>query len=169
MAVFHDRDLQRLDWQLLRNGPVSLYYRPNIIAHDIAWLTNHGYRIHRFDCRSWQTSTDMHLALATELGFPDYYGHNLHALNDCLSDLQIPDASGCVLVFLHYDQVTRHLPALAWPVLDILATQARSFLLFGQRLITLIQSDDPEICFDAVGACPIMWNSREWLDKNRGL
>ena len=37
------------------------------------------------------------------------------------------------------------------------------------RLLTLAQSDDPRIEFEPVGAHPVIWNPREWLDKNRGL
>ncbi|MBQ7519875.1 MAG: barstar family protein [Clostridia bacterium] len=36
---------------------------------------------------SWRTSRDAHDALARALSFPDYYGHNLDALHDCLTDL----------------------------------------------------------------------------------
>jgi RNAse (barnase) inhibitor barstar len=169
MAVFRDDDLQRLDWRLLLHGPIALYYHPDVLAEDSAWLANHGYLITHFDCRTWQTHEDMHSAFAAQLAFPDYYGRNLDALNDCLSDLVIPDESGRALVFSHYDQLARQLPDVAWPVLDILATQARYFLLFGQRLIALIQSDDPQITFDPVGACPVSWNGREWLNTNRGL
>jgi hypothetical protein len=42
-------------------------------------------------------------------------------------------------------------------------------LLFGRRLLTLAQCDDPRAAFDPVGAHPALWNPREWLDKNRGL
>src|SRR5438876_1591342 len=103
MAVFRDDDLQRLDWRLLLQGPITLYYRPEVLTEDIAWFANHGYLINHFDCRTWETSADMHAALAAELAFPDYYGRNLNALNDCLSDLLIPDESGRALVFSHYD------------------------------------------------------------------
>ena len=32
-------------------------------------------------------SEDFHAILARELSFPPYYGHNLDALHDCLTDL----------------------------------------------------------------------------------
>jgi RNAse (barnase) inhibitor barstar len=169
MAVFHDGAFQRLDWNLLRHGPIALYYRPDVLAEDVTWLIQHDYIINQFDCQIWQSPDDLHQALATELAFPDYYGRNLAALNDCLSDLAIPDPGGRVLVFAHYDQVARQWPEMAWHVLDIIADQSRSFLLFGRRLIALIQTDDPQLVFDPVGACPVSWNSREWFNKNRGL
>ena len=36
---------------------------------------------------SWRTARDAHEALARGLSFPDYYGHNLDALHDCLTEL----------------------------------------------------------------------------------
>ena len=36
---------------------------------------------------AWHTARDAHDALAQALRFPDYYGRNLDALHDCLTDL----------------------------------------------------------------------------------
>ena len=46
MAIFrNDEDLQRLDWELLQNGAVTLYVRPEVLAEDIEWLKRHDYRV----------------------------------------------------------------------------------------------------------------------------
>ncbi len=36
---------------------------------------------------NWKTPKDAHLALQEALGFPEFYGRNLDALHDCLTDL----------------------------------------------------------------------------------
>lgn len=36
---------------------------------------------------AWRSEQDAHRALADALHFPGYYGHNLDALHDCLTDL----------------------------------------------------------------------------------
>lgn len=169
MAVFRKRNSQRLDWALLQNGPITLYYRPTILESDLTWLRAHDYHIDPLDCARWQTADDLHTAIAAQLAFPDYYGRNLAALNDCLRDLSIPEESGRVLVFHRYDAFAARFPDLAWHILDIVAVQARYFLLFGRRLMALVQSNDPQIAFSAVGACPVRWNRKEWGSKNRDL
>ena len=35
---------ERLDLTLLQNSPVILFYRPELLAADLAWLETHGYR-----------------------------------------------------------------------------------------------------------------------------
>ena len=171
MAVFRDDadDFQRLDYALLQNGSISLYYRTELLAENVGWLAAHGYRIDNFDCTAWQSKQDMLAAFASSLEFPEYFGQNLDALNDCLSDVDVLQTGGRVLVFHRYDAFAVKMPEIAWTVLDIIETNSRRFLLFGQHLITLLQSDDPQIQFNAVGGCPIMWNNQEWLNKNRGL
>ncbi|HLM62072.1 MAG TPA: barstar family protein [Pyrinomonadaceae bacterium] len=171
MAAFRDDpdDFQQLDYALLQNGSINLYYRPKLLAEDVEWLATHNYQIDNFDCTAWQTEEDMYSAFATTLDFPDYFGRNLAALNDCLRDIEVPKEGGRVLVFNCYDAFAAKMPEVAWHVLDILETNSRTYLLFGRRLLTLLQSNDPEIQFKSVGACPVSWNNREWLKKNRGL
>ena len=41
----------------------------------------------RLDAKKLQTKTDAHPYLKEMLSFPDYYGNNLDALFDCLTDL----------------------------------------------------------------------------------
>src|SRR4029434_442392 len=92
-------DFQRLDWSLLQNGATTLYLRPEFLAEDVEWLETHDYQIDRFECSAWIDESKMHEALSSGLGFPAYYGRNLDALNDCIIDIEIPEASGRVLIF----------------------------------------------------------------------
>jgi RNAse (barnase) inhibitor barstar len=170
MAIFRDdaNPWNQLDWRLLQNGPVSLYARPDFLAEDLAWLAANHYAIDRFDCRTWTTAAAVHAALSSALSFPDYYGENLDALNDCLSTLAIPDVNGRVLVFEHFDVPAHASVGLATGVLDIVAGQARQHLLFGRRLLALVQTDDPKLAFERIGSTAVTWNPREWLAAARG-
>ena len=72
-------------------------------------------------------------------------------------------------MFRRYDSFARSQPQLAQTILDSIETSSRRFLLTGRRLLALVQSDDPRIRFERVGAVPVTWNPREWLDSDRGL
>jgi hypothetical protein len=49
----------------------------------------------------------------------------------------------------------------------MIAWQSREWLVFGKRLIGIVQSDDPHIEFDKVGGYHPFWNGREWLTESR--
>ena len=171
MAVFEQRpeEWNRLDFRLLRDQPVTLYHEQAVLGDDLGWFEKQGYKSYRLDASSWSTADCFHDEVSRTLEFPAYYGRNLDAFNDCLSDLEVPTAGGVVLVFVGFDKVVTRLPSLAWRVLDIIARHSRQRLLFGARLLALVQSDDPDIQLNAVGATGVGWNPREWLKKDRGL
>jgi RNAse (barnase) inhibitor barstar len=169
MASFGDdpSEWQRLDWRLLLHGPIALYYRPAILDEDVAWLQSANYQIDEFDAARWASAEIFHAEIARQLRFPAYYGRNLDAFNDSLSDIDVPLDGGRCLVFRHFDAVARRDPPFAQAILDIIGTQSRHFLLRGRRFLALAQCDDPRATFEPVGACPVWWNPREWLDSNR--
>lgn len=169
MAVFHGDDFNRLDWRLLQNGAISLYCQLPILQEDVAWLVNHGYLLHEFDCTTWVSQSDFHDALSATLKFPDYYGRNIAAFNDCLGDIEIPEEGGTVLVFHRFDRFAAYESEFAEWVLDDIQQNSRRLSLWGRRLLALLQSDDPRLQCRPVGACTPRWNHREWLNKARGL
>lgn len=102
------------------------------------------------------------------------FGQNLDAVNDCLSDVasgdygRHPDAAGLVVVLVAFDSFAALDRKTAQSLLDIFASQARRALLIGHRLICLVQSNDPGLRFDPVGATPVLWNDAESNDSQRG-
>jgi hypothetical protein len=179
MSVFSGdpSEWQRLDWQLLQNGAVALYFSPDVLSEDLLWLRGHGYEVHEFDCERWTSEEHVHKDFKQVLKFPDYYGSNFDALSDCFSDLPVPSEGGGALVFHRYDSYAKSAGAArvdsgetrAEIILDIIAKASRFFLLTGIRLVALVQSDDPRIEFKRIGCTSALWNPREWLDKKRGL
>jgi RNAse (barnase) inhibitor barstar len=154
MAAFSDdpETFDRVDWRLLQNGPVTLYWRPEYLREDVEWLETHGYIIHRFDVMDWDDLEKMHGEFQSKLAFPNYYGKNLDALNDCLSDVEIPDDAGAALTFAHFDSLVAVHPTVAAALLDILADNSRRAMLFGKRLIALVQTDSPDFRTGPIGA-----------------
>ncbi|HXI71911.1 MAG TPA: barstar family protein [Verrucomicrobiae bacterium] len=168
MPFFRQEDLGRLDWRLLQNGFINLYWRINYLDEDVQKLEELNYRIARFDCSSWKTMDESAVDISSKLNI-QWNGKSLDALNDLLTDIDIPFESGFVLVFSKYDLFQKLEPKTSWPILDILASNGRLHLLFGKRLICMVQVDEPTLNFQPVGAQAVLWNPREWLNKDRGL
>lgn len=165
----------QLDFLLLRNTFVTMFWDTTILEPTVAWLGDHGYHVVPIDAAEWTDEADLHRDIAAALDFPDYYGENLDALNDCLRDVvscdygNDADATGFVLVLHHYDGFAAAAPRVAHAVLDIFADRARGALLIGRRMMCLVQSDDPRLTFPPVGAAPVLWNDAEWMNASRGL
>ncbi|WP_327425459.1 barstar family protein [Streptomyces sp. NBC_01707] len=160
--------------EYMGNTFVTLFWRQRLLNQAVQRLEDRDFRVVRLSAGQWSTEQDMHRAIAAALQFPDYYGHNLDALNDCLGDVACyggyddsAEGAGLVLAFTDYDRFAGACPRAAQVVLDIIADRARRAAVLQRRLICLVHSNDPDIQFDPVGAMPVMWNSDEWLDSNR--
>jgi RNAse (barnase) inhibitor barstar len=167
MAVFQKNpdEWQRLDWRILQNGWTSLYWQQSILDNDLDWFKKENYNIVDFDCTKWTDTNQIHKDLKNLLGFPDYYGGNFNALNDCLSDLEIIE-TGLIIIFRHFQIVDED---IAYSLLDIFARNSRLHNLFGKRLLTLVQVDNPKFEIKAVGSYEVLWNGAEWLNSKRSL
>jgi RNAse (barnase) inhibitor barstar len=160
-------EVQRLDWKLLERGAIALYFRSSVLAADLGWFRQQNYVIHELDAARWTAPEAFHSDVQRVLGFPSYYAKNLASWVDCLAEVAVPDESGMALAFRRYDVFAKAQPQLAQTVLDSIESTSRRFLLTGRRLMALVQSDDPRIRFERVGAMPVTWNPREWLDADR--
>jgi RNAse (barnase) inhibitor barstar len=171
MVSFRDdpEEWQRLDWQILQNSAVALYFEPSVLRADISWFEAQRYRVLSFDARPYGSCEALLTALGGLLSFPEHFGRNLAAFNDCLSDVAVPDDGGLLLVMHHFDSFSATARREAQALLDICAHQSRRFLLIGRRFLLFAHSDDPRVDFEPVGATPVMWNPKEWLNSSRGL
>ena len=164
-----------VDFRLVRNTFVTMFWRSSLLGETVGWLRSHGYEVAEFDAGSWASAGDMLDHLAERLQFPGYFGRNLDALNDCMRDVASreygwpADAAGLVIVLGAFDAFAAADRRTAQIMLNIIADQARSAILIGNRIICLVQSDDPQLSFEPVGAVPVLWNDAEWLDSSRGL
>jgi len=154
--------MENLDGNILRSGSIQAYRKKEYLDLDISWFLERGFSIVKFDCSRWTSELRMHEDFSTELNFSDYYGKNLHALNDCLVELEI-NHPGIVLVFFKFDslgEMTRQ------TLTEIFDHASRLQLSLGRKMIGLLQVDDPKTTFSPI-QYSIIWNNREWLDSNR--
>ena len=159
---------QPLDWRLLERGAIALYHKGSVLNGDLAWFRQQGYAIRDLDAGGWTSPDAFHADVQRALAFPSYYGRNLASWIECIAELEVPDAGGTAIAIRRYDVFAKAQPQLAQTILDSIESTSRRFLLTGRRLLALVQSDDPRIRFERVGALPVTWNPREWLDADRG-
>ncbi len=161
-----------LAFELLSFSPITVFWRTDLFEDAVASLESDGYQIVRFESSIW-SSTTIHDDFAQALAFPDYYGRNLDALDDCLYDVVNleygwkSNSTGLVITFSGYDGFVRYDRRTANVILDIFAMHSRRASLVGRRLLCLVQTDDPALALDPVGASNPTWNRLEWLDANR--
>lgn len=151
-----------LPWRLMQNGPVTLYWRREYFAQDIGALRERGFVVPLFDCRAWPDEFALHEELRVGLGMPDYTGHSFDALNDSLSEIDVPEESGVMVALDNVTDAPR-----ADVLLDVLAGASRWWLLFGRIFGVLARTDDPNYAPPRVGGMRPAWSGREWLDANR--
>lgn len=170
-----ENGIQQPDVALELMGPsfVRLFYRRSVLNETLDRLSEFGYEIVTFDAARWNDEDDFHEDVARELDFPDYYGANIPAFGDSLRPIvasghvRNPNAAGLIIVITGYDKFAKSHAEIAWEIIDEFAQRARMAMLIGNRMLCLLQSDDPDIKFAPVGATPVLWNFTEWQDAAR--
>jgi hypothetical protein len=114
----NDALTQPIDYRLVSHTFVTMFHSQSVLRDTLDWLVGQGYAVRAVDAATWSAEPDMHRDLAVTLEFPDYYGHNLHALDDCLSDVAAGDCHvGC-------DPLSQGGPCCAWLELSSDATMS---------------------------------------------
>lgn len=170
MAAFNrqENNCSKVDWTILINGSISIYFDKNILIKDLDWLKNNQYKIMVLDFREILSAEEFHKRIQKICEFPDYYGENMPALSDCLLyDLEIPYDGGCAFVFKDFDSFYIKDKEMAHDILERLGEASRQRMLTGERLITLLQSSNPKFDPDTIGAYKISWNRYEFVEANR--
>jgi len=161
------------DYRLVQNTFVSMFSSPAVLREATDWLAEHGYHVVTLNAATWAGTDDMHRKLAAALDFPSYYGRNLNAFSDCLSDVATgdyglpPGATGLVLVLLGIEVFAASHRGTAQALLNAFAVQARNAALIGSRMMCLVQSNNPKLRFEPVGATQVWWNDAEMFGANR--
>ncbi|MFE2303531.1 barstar family protein [Streptomyces sp. NPDC059445] len=73
--------------EYMDNTFVTLFWRRRLLTEAELRLEEGGFRVVHLAAGEWASERDMHRDFAAALHFPNYYGHNLDALNDCLGDV----------------------------------------------------------------------------------
>ena len=88
-----------------------------------------------------------------------------------MSQIDFGDDTGVVICLDRYDDFCERFPRTAQSILDILADAHRHEILVGNRLATVVQSDNATIdrSIGKIGGFMPQWNTQEWMNRDRGL
>jgi hypothetical protein len=150
----------QLDFQLLRDGVVTLYRRAEHLAADRDALCVLGYKSFDFDARHFDGTEDLVRAMESSM-LGSVCCKSIDGLDDHLWDfayfdegLADPAATGTLITFRHFDAFAHREPAVAEAVLNILTVASRVGLLIGHRILVLVQSDT-SLAVGPLGGQPI--------------
>ena len=83
-----------------------------------------GAAYFHIDGKKLRSKTQFLNHAATALCFPDYFGNNWDALEDCLTDFSWHDANGYIILFDDADQLRQHAAADFDTILEIFRAAA---------------------------------------------
>ena len=169
--VFKIGGEDRADWPLLQNGAINVYLKPSLFEQAISDLHALEYRIIRLAFESQrQFEAELSLALKwqEQFGYSPWNG-NLDALNDGFRDEPLSSSDNTALCIENFQAYVREDEQAATGLLDIVESTSRDYLLFGKRLIALIQTNDPRFVRTGLGQRSTNWNPSEWFDSARGI
>jgi hypothetical protein len=174
-AAFAERRIRSagMDLHPTRLPSVQLFRNRAVLDRAVADAHESGWSVIRLDASRWATDAAMHTDLADALSFPDHYGRNLDALNDCMRDVVAghygfaKHAVGGLVVIDAFDQFHQREPQVAQALLEILGGAAVDALTYRWQLATFLRADDPDFAPAPFAAQAAMWNPQEWLRANR--
>jgi RNAse (barnase) inhibitor barstar len=149
MPPFDRSSFGQHDWRLFLNSPTVMYHDLDVLSRHASQLEEQGYRVLVFDCATWQDEAAMHNALSNALTFPEYYGSNLDALDECLATFVIdPFQIGVILALLHFDSLIGNVgfrDSTPRVLLELIQSSSRRHLLLGERLMALVHLQNSDV------------------------
>ncbi|HEY4313804.1 MAG TPA: hypothetical protein VGN12_30470, partial [Pirellulales bacterium] len=153
-----------------QNGGVILFKQTSILEAASVKLQSYGYKICVTDCDLCKDEKSVMKGIVDSLGIVSG-GPNIgpDSFNDFMRQIEFDGCTGVVVVLRGFDRFRTSFPACAFHILDIVADHHRSHMLMGDRLTTLVQSDDPYIdeSVGQVGGYKPSWNDKEWSNNDR--
>lgn len=155
MAAFtqSEIDARWYVWQMFRDGAIALVNCESLLTEIVDDLTDADYVVHVCDAASGDKVV-FEKAIRSALGFPDGQPNetNLDALNGYVGDLEFPDRTGVVVVVKHIQQLHAVEANYVNHIIDIFAQESWYHLCFGNRLLLVLHTDDPDIQFASVAS-----------------
>lgn len=162
---------------LAREGAIAKVWSKELLANKLRWFHDHGYASVDLDASRWTSHSTLWDDIVAGFSFPDYFGRNINAFTDCMRDVAYGEygygwsgtETGLLIVFRNFDSFTALDARAAHQILDTISATAREAMLVGNRVMCLVQSNDPRLHFEPVGAVDFGWTREKFLNSSRGL
>ncbi|MCI2256895.1 barstar family protein [Domibacillus sp. PGB-M46] len=141
------------------NGSVKLFMSNKILNKYIGDVSRQGFEIYTFDYSKWKLKNHHH-DLAAVLDLPCYYGENLDAFKECLSDM-VEEETEFVLVFKNYELFAKQNFEVAFKLLNIIQINSWRFLIEDVKLLSFVQTNDATMSFPNLDVMSAEWNGEE--------
>jgi len=139
MAVFSDRYEEALDYYILRDCPVCLYFYENQFETDLEWLRSHDYIIHTINAEEKSSFIEQLGLIISRHHSEGQWTGGLDSLDDYFFDFyDIPDNGGVVFSITNFEKIYEEDEYFSQNVLDIIADYSRQKMLFGKRMMALL-------------------------------
>lgn len=164
-------DFDRADWELLRHGAITLFWRDGRFEASKAELQDLGYRLIEITCvtpEQFRRAISEALDWEARFGFGPWDG-NLNALNDGFASFPFGEDADVAICLRDFHIIAGQEPEFAHGVLDIVEDWSRNHLLTGRRLLALVQTNDVNFRCEGLGGRAASWNAAEWLNVAREI
>jgi hypothetical protein len=154
----------RFDFGILRRSPIFKYHKKDLLEEDIQKLKKLNYLIYRIDCSSEDSVYDQ---VSDMLRWKNQFGYarwekNLDTLNDGMGGLECPkENEGVCIVLDSFDTFFKLEQRIALGMVDVMVWNFYERLLFGEKFILFLQTDDPSVRYGRFGCHIDFWNDKE--------
>ncbi|MBK6896204.1 MAG: hypothetical protein IPH06_06405 [Alphaproteobacteria bacterium] len=149
--AFSKKDGDRLDLRLFMEGGLQFYRKHDYFNEHLEQLKGYGYKIIRLDCTTWGAFTEH---LEDSLG--RIIDSHLHDLGVALNFFAVP-SGGVVFSFENFERLIPPNLGLVYHFLVEMVEFSRVSILFDQRVLTLIQTDNEDIGIDSFYPGTSLW------------
>jgi hypothetical protein len=157
MAAFSAEEAEgQWDYELLYDGPVSGFSNEEQLDHVLGQLRHLGYGI-----AETRGGTDapllQRLLDQVSMQYCGWSVKNLDAFCDTLRYIDFKSVTGWALVIRQFDEQYDADPQLARQLAHVLAQVSYEHLLRGNRLLTLVHSENRELALGRLGGHEPWW------------
>jgi RNAse (barnase) inhibitor barstar len=125
-------------------GAAGVYQLAEPVSSIEAAAQEHEYAMWQIDCSGVASKAALLRAIAETLAFPDWFGENWDALEDCLTDLSWHDAPGYVIVLENCGPLSRTDPEAFETALEIFDSAAEYWYDEDVPFWVFVAGADPE-------------------------